>query len=292
MLILTTKAIMDMCNAAEMFEQTVGQDKSAIKDAQIKFREKTNHIFTKSYYNRARIWPRGYQGDYEMLEFHYRNTPLSQGIGFYVERYLLVSTLAIAVRERKELLRELLLAELNMRANPKILDIACGSCREIVELASDITRSGAEVICLDFDEEALKSSANRMALTGISTDMIKFRKYNALKMINPERNVKEFGMQDVIYSVGLFDYLDDNTLIRLLSSLYESLSPGGKLIASFKDCRRYSTFIYHWLINWNGFLQRTEEDVWALYEKAGFLRSAVTTVREKSGVIAFYTVTK
>jgi len=96
----------------------------------------------------------------------------------------------------------------------------------------------------------------------------------------------------VIYSVGLFDYLDDNTLIRLLSSLYESLSPGGKLIASFKDCRRYSTFIYHWLINWNGFLQRTEEDVWALYEKAGFLRSAVTTVREKSGVIAFYTVTK
>ena len=67
-------------------------------------------------------------------------------------------------------------------------------------------------------------------------------------MINHERNLKEFGQQDVIYSVGLFDYLDDDVLTRLLGTLYRLLSPGGRLITSFKDSRRYATFDNKWLL--------------------------------------------
>ena len=50
---------------------------------------------------------------------------------------------------------------------------------------------------------------------------------------------KEFGMKDIIYSIGFFDYLPDEFLVKLLSSLYLLLKPGGKLIASFKDANRY-----------------------------------------------------
>ena len=45
--------------------------------------------------------------------------------------------------------------------------------------------------------------------------------------------------EDVIYSVGYFDYLPDDFLAKLLHSLHQLLNPGGKLIAAFKDASRY-----------------------------------------------------
>ena len=95
-------------------------------------------------------------------------------------------------------------------------------------------------------------------------------------------------MQDVIYSVGFFDYLGDDALVRLLGSLYRLLNPGGTLIASFKDRLRYRTQEYHWFVVWDGFLQRTVDDVWRLLDRAEIPRQAVSTVRERSGVIMFF----
>ena len=58
-------------------------------------------------------------------------------------------------------------------------------------------------------------------------------------MFDLETAQTEFGMQDIIYSVGFFDYLPDDFLVKLLSSLYMLLNPGGKLFAAFKDADRY-----------------------------------------------------
>jgi predicted SAM-dependent methyltransferase len=123
-------------------------------------------------------------------------------------------------------------------------------------------------------------------------DKVQFRQYNALKMVNHERNLQEFGAQDIIYSVGLFDYLSNDVLVKLLKALYDLLKPGGILIASFKDSNKYSTFIYHWTVEWNAFLQRKEQDILALYERAGFPAGSVMTTRTASEVIVFYNVSK
>jgi SAM-dependent methyltransferase len=289
----TTKAIIDMSYVCEEFERQMGYDKDILKTFQVKFREKTNYIFSKSYFmNRARTWPQGYPGDYKTLEGVYRNIPMSTGIGFYLDRYFHSTTLAMAVRERRTTLSELLKGELTNRQNPKILDIACGSCREILELASDIRKSGARITCIDFDSDALDFSVKRLSYQDSPSEQIEFRKYNAMRMISHERNLKEFGMQDVIYSTGLFDYLEDNVLIRLIKSIYELLNYNGKLIISFKDCRQYKTFDYHWLVDWNAFYQRTEEDIWALFEKVEIPYGNIKIQREKSGVIIFFVITK
>lgn len=240
LLIVTSKAIMDMADACEEFECNCIFDKTALKQAQISFREKTAELFSKSYFmNRARTWPQGYAGDFQTLEGIYRNIPLSNGVGYYLDRYFLATTLPSAVRDRKDFLRNLLRHELGRRQDPKILDIACGSCRELIELASEIKTAGARVTCVDFDSDALGFAADRLAFAGLPSEHTTFRKYNALKMTNHDRNLKEFGTQDIIYSVGFFDYLRNITLVPLLSSLYGLLNPGGILIMSFKDCRRY-----------------------------------------------------
>ncbi len=275
------------------FEVAAQGNTELVKAAQERFREQTHSLLSKSYFiTHARTWPQGYQGDYSMLEGVYRNIPLAQGIGYYLDRYSLSTALGNAVRERRMTLRSLLSAELDIRKQPKILDVACGSCREIFELAPEIKKAGAKFTCVDFDAEALDFAADRMAYVGIPDHLTEFRKYNALKMINPERNVKEFGLQDVVYSVGFFDYLDDDTLVRLLGSLYMLLNPGGRLITSFKDCRKYSSQYYHWMVDWNGFFRRTEEDCRELLDRAGIPLDSAAPLREKSGVIMFFTATR
>lgn len=289
----TARAISEVKQACETFEKAVANERAIIKDAQHHFRKKTQKIFSTTYFNRARLWPQGYQGDYVMLDYLYKNDPSSDSaIGFYLNRYLLATTLAVAVRERKETLRGLLREELQSGKTIKVLDIACGSCQEVFELAPDILKSGAKFTFVDYDNDALQFSSVRLSQVGLVPPHVDFRSYNALKLVNAERNCKDFGVQDVIYSVGLFDYLKDDVLVRLIPSLYDLLSSGGKLIVSFKDSVCYSTFIYHWLIAWDGFLQRTEEDVWKLLEKTGVPISAVTTKRKQSDVITFFIAAK
>jgi len=99
-------------------------------------------------------------------------------------------------------------------------------------------------------------------------------------------------MQDIIYSVGLFDYLPTDFLTNLLRALYKMIKPGGKLIASFKDATRYRSQEYHWIFDWDGFLQRNEEDFRNILFDAGIPSSAITETREDSGVIIFYLVEK
>lgn len=268
-------------------------DESEISAARVLFRQRTHDILGKSgFISHARTWPRGHQGDHMILEYAYRNMPISGGIGYYLDLYCLQTTLCDAVRHRKDALEELLRRELNSIREPRVLDIACGSCRDVFELAPDITQSNAHVICLDFDADALDFSANRLALSGIRDGQLEFRQYNAFRMINHERNLKEFGSQDLIYSVGFFDYLQDEVLIRLFSALYRLLNPGGKLIMSFKDTKRYSAAFYHWMVDWNGFSQRTEEDCWLLMHKAGIPAGSIEFSRDRSEVIMFFTASR
>ena len=85
----------DVLHACKLFEIAI-EDKEVVRDAQIRFREKTNAILSKSYcINRARTWPQGYQGDYKSLEGIYRNTPVSEGIGYYLDRYCLDWSLGV-----------------------------------------------------------------------------------------------------------------------------------------------------------------------------------------------------
>jgi SAM-dependent methyltransferase len=288
-----TKAISDICYVCEEFEQAFPGNPSIITEAQIDFREKTNKILMKSHFaSRARTWPQGYQGDYKTLEDVYRNTPMSSGIGFYIDKCFLSTALGVGVRERLSTLTDILKKEFSKRVRPKVLNVACGSCRELLEAAPEVKESGAVITCVDFDSDALAFATNRLAFTGIMQGNLLLRKYNALKMVNHERNRKEFGMQDIIYSTGFFDYVGDDVLVRLLSAAYDLLNPGGVLISSFKDSHRYRTQEYHWFVDWHGFFQRTEEDMWALFEKAGIPHELLERRCEKSEVIKFFIASK
>jgi SAM-dependent methyltransferase len=281
-----------MLQVCEQFEDYVN-DEAAIKTAQVAFRDKTEPIISKSYgASRVRTWPQGYQGDYKTIEFLYRNTPMSEGIGYYIDKYVLSATLAVGVRERMRKLADLLKAEMINRQHPMVLDIACGSCRELHEIVPEIEKAKAHFKCIDLDSDALDFALNRLSYAGLSADRAEFIQYNALRMFDYETAESAFGMQDIIYSVGYFDYLADDFLMKLLRTLYMLLKPGGKLIAAFKDANRYRSQLYHWFADWDGFLQRTEDDFEVLFRRAEIPSSALSMTRVKSGSIIFYIATK
>ena len=99
--------------------------------------------------------------------------------------------------------------------------------------------------------------------------------------------IEKFGRNDIIYSVGLADYIPDKLLIPMLSAWQGAVNPGGVVYVAFKDARRYDKVEYQWLMDWH-FLQRTEDDCRRLLELAGYDMDHIETSRDETGVILHY----
>ena len=285
------QAAEEMINVCAEYENRI-QDMDVIREARAMFREKTKNIFSKSYcINRARVWPQGSQGDYKTLETIYKNTPLSEGFGYYLDRLMMNTQLGYAVRDRIKKLENILREEFIKRQAPAVLNIACGACRELVGVVPEIIDSGAKVVCLDSDNDALEFAQGRLHNMGLR-EGVEFYKYNALRLFDYEMALEEFGEQDVVYSVGFFDYLPSDFLVKLLGTLYRMLKTDGLLIAAFKDAAKYRSQYYHWLVDWDGFLQRKEEDFKKILHDAGIPFSSIKEMRDETGIIIFYKITK
>lgn len=284
-----TEQMHRVCRVCRFVEQQLGDDE-AVRKMQTEFRRRTDDYFAQSQLvKRARTWPRGYPGDYEIIDAVYDNRVVSQGLGSLFDRYFLNTTLARAIQHRREKMRDMLAEEIRARPAAHVLNIGCGPCREVCELAPLIRECGAHFTNIDFDIDALRYSARRLTAAGIA-DQVRFRQYNAIRMVNAKKNVCEFGRADVIYAIGLLDYLSDEIIVRLLKSLYATLKPNGVMIAVFKDSDYYSTEDYHWMSDWSAFLQRTAEASRVLLDEAELPSDAITTSRTCDNVMIFYRV--
>jgi hypothetical protein len=112
-------------------------------------------------------------------------------------------------------------------------------------------------------------------------------RHNALRTRSAKATIQQFGRFDLIYSVGLCDYLTDAHLIALLSAWRETLQEGGVLYVAFKDTLEYDHTPYQWHLDWY-FYQRTHEDVLDLYRAAGFDVEALKISRDDTGIITNY----
>ncbi|MDP6454941.1 MAG: class I SAM-dependent methyltransferase [SAR202 cluster bacterium] len=259
------------------------------------FRRQTEPWFSKSYFtNRARHWPYGYAGDFETLEGTYFGAPMThEGIGMYLDTYFMSRQLAIAVRERRAMLAQMLSATLqSLPQRAKVLNLGCGSCRELFDIGPDIVRYEPQLTCLDSEQVALDYAGRLLLSNGVSPENLTLMKYNVMRLVNRGRNLKVFGSQDVIYTAGLFDYIIEDRMIRLLGSLYDLLTPGGTLIAPLPDSQLYDVQDLHWLLDWETVLPVTASKSRSYFDNAGIPKESIQTIRDKTGVMIFYVVTR
>ncbi len=123
-------------------DELEGQIKEGILAKRIKetFRSLVGHwVFKSEMMEMAFKRPRGYPGDYILIELIYDNKPISKDIGLYYDKWFLDNVYAIAIRKRKEKMTELLKSTTMETAISQIdiLNLASGSCREMSELFSN-----------------------------------------------------------------------------------------------------------------------------------------------------------
>jgi len=267
-------------------EALLGDDEPLLKDAQSRFRERIAPWFDQSWFmQRAKAKPRGYPGDYELLTGIYERRPKTRGLGGYLDLYFLNSTLARAVRARLQAAKMFLIREVGQRrGDVAILNVACGPCREFFDGFVHRPDCRIRITCVDADKQALEFvEANVMSVEVDLPDM-HCECYNALRMSAARRNIEKFGRCDIIYSIGLCDYIPDKYLVSMLAGLRDSLHPDGVLYVAFKDALCYDKTEYQWHVDWY-FFQRTEEDCRGLFEQAGFAESELEMARDETGVI-------
>ena len=137
---------------------------------------------------------------------------------------------------------------------------------------------------MDNDPQALAFVEANVATQLPSNTVLKPVRYNALRTRSAEATIRNFGKFDIIYSVGLLDYLPDDQLVALLIGWRDTLAPGGVMYVAFKDTLRYDKTPYQWHLNWF-FFQRTEADCLHLFELAGFDTDEIDVTRDGTGII-------
>lgn len=260
-------------------------DPVRLKAAQTFLREQIAPWCDQSWFvHRAKVKPRGYPGDFEMLTAIYDEVVKTRGIGGYLDRYFLQTDLARAVRSRLAGVKAFLIEEASRRQKPmKVLNVASGPGREYDEKFLPVADL-LDITCVDSDQGALDYlQASAQAKLG-SALRLTCVNYNALKMTSAKANIERFGRSDFIYSVGLCDYIPDKFLIKMLSGWRESLAPDGIVYVAFKDCTKYVAAEYQWHVDWH-FFERTEEDCRNLFLAAGYDVDTMTMSRDDSGII-------
>ena len=278
-------AIDEMRAACANLEVHLGENTEAIRESQAAFRQAIAPWFDQSYLmERSKNKPKGYPGDYIMLLSMYDRQPKSSGLGGYLDLHFIECELAYAVRGRMVAAKEFLVQELaNREGRVSVLDIACGPCREYVGGIDHPSNVDPDFMVVDSDQETLDYVAENVS--GVDgAPKLRCIRHNALRVGSAKRNIAAFGRPDIIYSVGLFDYIPDRLLIPMLQGLRETLAEGGVLFLAFKDTERYDKTVYQWNVDWF-FYQRTVDDCRELFRQAGFDVEAMDMTRDESGII-------
>lgn len=242
--------------------------------------------------------PRGYPGDSDIIEVIYDKRTFSPDneLGYYFDLYVLENPYAEGVRNRKDTLRDILKRNLLSGSKElKILNLACGSSREIWELYSakdsKIDQRKVEFTLLDWDDNALEFSRNR--LKNISKNVkLNFLKEDVMQFVKSTEFFDKNGKQDLVYTIGLADYLPDRVLRKMIKNSFIGLNPGGSFIIAHKDKNvAFSHLPPEWFSDWE-FYQRDETDMKNLIDSADIGKFSYHVERENSGQIFFITITK
>lgn len=187
----------------------------------------TSTVHQDPFTRRAFEKPRGYAGDAELLDYIYGieerwAPPEMSSVGKSIFEYTTASPAPEGVRARRGFVADLIDAASAKNRDVEILSIAAGHLRE-AHISAAIRRSRfGRVVALDADRESL--------------DLVD-REYGTFGVETIEANVRELmtgrfdlGKFDLIYSTGLFDYLNERAARNLVTRTFDMLNPGGELV--------------------------------------------------------------
>lgn len=252
------------------------------------FKEIFPYFMRSEFAERAYFKPKGYAGDFLMMEHIYANIPKGEGtLGKIIDQFCLQRPGSLAIHGRRRLLKRELarisgeLAESGHRT--RIMNLACGPNRELFDFLAECEYSElVEALCIDIDSEALLYTnqhvnvfPHKASVRLMSENVIKWSLGRVNQQIEP---------QNIIYSAGLCDYLDTRLFRALVTQCHNHLKPGGTLLLGNFTHYTDSLFLDK-LLRWE-LIYRTKEDLKELFAPTPFGNN-VTIITESEGVNLF-----
>jgi len=258
------------------------------------FKEIFPYFMRSRFAERAYFKPKGYAGDFLMMEAIYRNIPDGDGLfGLMVDRYCLDCPPPRAVRGRRRLLSRLIEKHVRnlmpVRDSIGIMNLACGSNRELFDFIARFPHSHMlDCLCIDADPEALEYTSKYVDVFEHDAG-ITLMQENVIKW-SLGRVRHNFEPRDIIYSAGLTDYLDERLFTALVKRAWDYLKPGGVLILSnFSKANPNKAWMDH-IFQWK-LIHRDEQDLKSIFGRTPF-GSNVEVLSEQEGVNLFAVATK
>ena len=267
----------------------IGQEEKVYKLKRA-FINRFREIFLKGTYNEWCFYkPFGYAGDFKIIDDIYQNNPTSTGFVRLFDNYCMMSVIAVAVRNRKEDFKRLIINFINSKCGRvlRIMNLASGPCQDLKGILSTYPSFSKNVTfdCYDQDYRAIEYA--KKLLVGYSN--INFFRENAIR-IAFRKDIFQFidKKYDLIYATGLFDYLSERVGIALVANLKKLLNSGGMLVISTMRDRYSNPSVYYmeWIADWH-LVYRNEEEFKGIFIEAGFVEDELEIQYEQQGVMQY-----
>lgn len=259
-------------------------------------REQIGHlVYGAPFANRAFYKPRGYAGDYEMMNHLYRNELVGKTLfDQCMHKYFIDEPAGAAVKNRGQYLNEKItdLFKTTPYTQPlKILSVASGPAIEqqlFLQNGNEFYGRTAEFTCLDQDEESLKHaqrqlhSIERFVRSGFHFKFNNMAIKNIIAGGCPEQDY------DMIYSAGLFDYFTEPVAQMAAKKMLAAVKPGGHLIIGNFSKDNPSVPFMELILDWH-LIYRSEEDLLRIFKGMG---SKIWVEKEPLGVNLFVVIQK
>ncbi|MCK5681040.1 methyltransferase domain-containing protein, partial [bacterium] len=163
----------------------------------------------------------------------------------------------------------------------QVLNVGSGPARDIYEFFTKNPAAKMTFHCVDMDENAITYAQN--VCQNLTTDQIAFHHSNIFRFKN-EQNY------DLIWSAGLFDYLDDKKFVFLFKRLLAMLNSSGTIIignvSPANTSRPYMEF-GEWFL-----FHRNKNELQSLAQQCGLEPDSITIEQESEGYNLFLVVNK
>jgi len=239
---------------------------------------------------RAFSKPRGYAGDAVLLDYIYGREEgwhVPEGtseLGKRIFQFTTGSNACEAVRARRGYIADLVDMLAGETTRPHILSVAAGHLREGLLCSTIKRRRFGRYVALDADARSLEEVTRVHGAYGVETCNVTIR-----QLLTRRHDLERF---DLIYSTGLYDYLQLPAAQRLTSSLFGLLRPHGRLlIANFLPGILDVGYMESYM-GWE-LIFRTRQEMMALAEEIASpdLRDIRIFVEENQNII-FMQITK
>lgn len=220
--------------------------------------------------------PYGYHGDFEIIDRIYQEDTATEPHLANWDRFFHWTSGSVAVRNRKAFFRTVLGEAMVGRSACRVLNLASGPCRDLSEALAGLSEGmEVQVDCVDNDPRSIDYAR---AVVGLTRPTVAFHRQNALRFASPHS-------YDLIWSAGLFDYLDDRLFVLLLKRLSRKLAEGGRMfVGNFGEENPHRSYMEFG--GWE-LIHRSPERLLALAGAAGFAPSQCAVSSEPSGVNLF-----